>query len=47
MSILQANTLDEAFGMVKDHPHLHWASDCTIVVIEELPIPELEATSTQ
>ena len=44
MSILQANTLDEALEMVKDHPHLHWAPDCPIVVLEELPIPELEAT---
>ena len=41
MSILQANTLAEALDMVKDHHHLHWADDCEIVVLEEMPIPEL------
>lgn len=43
MSILQANTVDEALEMVKDHHHLHWAEDCEIVVLEEMPIPEMEA----
>jgi hypothetical protein len=47
MSILQANTLDEDLEMVKDHHHPHCAPDCSIVVLKELPIPELEATSTQ
>lgn len=42
MSILQANSMDAAYEMVKDHHHLHWADDCEIVVLEEMPIPELE-----
>ena len=43
MSILQANSMDEALEMVKGHHHLQWADGCEIVVLEELPIPELEA----
>ena len=43
MSLLQANTMDEALEMVKDHHHLHWAEECEIVVLEEMPIPEMEA----
>jgi hypothetical protein len=43
MSILQANSMDEAHSMVKDHHHLHWAEECEIVVLEEMPIPELES----
>ena len=42
MSILQAESMDEALMMVKDHHHLHWAEDCEIVVLEEMPIPEME-----
>jgi hypothetical protein len=42
MSILQAESMDEALAMVKDHHHLHWAEDCEIVVLEEMPIPEME-----
>lgn len=42
MSILQANTMDEALEMVKGHHHLHWAEDCEIVVLEEMPIPEMQ-----
>ena len=41
MSILQAESMDEALKMVKDHHHLHWAEDCEIIVLEELPIPEM------
>ncbi len=41
MSILQANTMDEALEMVKNHHHLHWAEDCEITILEEMPIPEL------
>jgi hypothetical protein len=47
MSILQANDIDEALAMVKDHHHLHWAPNCEIVVLEEMPIPELETRPTQ
>lgn len=42
MSILQAETMDEALGMVADHHHLGWAADCEIVLLEEQPIPELQ-----
>lgn len=42
MSILQAESMDEALEMVKDHHHLHWAPECEIVVLEEMPIPELQ-----
>jgi hypothetical protein len=42
MSILQADSMDEAVAMVKGHHHLHWAEDCEIVVLEEMPIPEME-----
>ncbi len=42
MSILQAGTMDEASEMVKDHHHLHWADECEIVILEEMPIPELQ-----
>jgi hypothetical protein len=43
MSILQADSMDEALTMVKDHHHLHWAEDCEMVLLEEMPIPEMEA----
>jgi hypothetical protein len=42
MSILQAESMDEALMMVRDHHHLHWAEGCEIVVLEEIPIPEME-----
>jgi hypothetical protein len=45
MSILQAESMAGALAMVKDHHHLHWAEDCEIVVLEEMPIPEMEATN--
>src|SRR5690349_7429453 len=41
MSIVQANSMDAAQEMVKDHHHLHWADQCEIVVLEEMAIPEL------
>src|ERR1700730_18305002 len=31
MSIFQAESMDEALAMVKDHHHLHWAEHCEIV----------------
>ena len=43
MSIIQAGSMKEALEMVKDHHHLHWADSCEITVLEEMPIPELEA----
>ena len=42
MSILQADNMDDALAMVKDHHHLHWADDCSIDILEEMPIPELQ-----
>ncbi|MFB7718917.1 MULTISPECIES: hypothetical protein [unclassified Nocardia] len=42
MSILQAESMDEALELVGDHHHLHWAEQCEIVVLEEQPIPELQ-----
>ena len=40
MSILLAESMDDAVEMVRDHHHLHWAEHCEIVVLEEMPIPE-------
>jgi hypothetical protein len=42
MSILQANTMDEALEMVRGHHHLQWAEECEIDILEEVPIPELQ-----
>jgi len=42
MSILQAESMDEALAMVDGHHHLYWAQECDIVVLEEQPIPELQ-----
>ncbi|HSX17729.1 MAG TPA: hypothetical protein VLH86_06545 [Patescibacteria group bacterium] len=39
MSILQADSMDEALEMVKGHHHLQWG---TITLLEEMPIPELQ-----
>ena len=38
-SILHANSLDEAVGMIKDHPHLSWVDGAEIEVLEEMPMP--------
>lgn len=43
MSILQADSIDEALELVKDHHHLQWAEGAEILLLEELPIPELQA----
>ena len=42
MSILQANSMDEALEMVKGHHHLQWAEGAEITVLEEMPIPEMQ-----
>src|SRR3978361_2054450 len=42
MSIVQAESMEEALDMVRNHHHLHWAESCEITVLEELAIPELE-----
>jgi hypothetical protein len=46
MSILQADSMDEVLEMVKDHHHLRWAEDCEILILEEIPIPEMEASNS-
>ncbi len=43
MSILQANSMDEALEMVKGHHHLQWADGAGITLLEETPIPEMQA----
>jgi hypothetical protein len=38
-SILQAENLEEATELLKDHPHLGWNAACEIEVHESLPVP--------
>ena len=38
-SILQAENLEGAQALVKDHPHLQWAAGCEIEVHEAQPLP--------
>jgi hypothetical protein len=38
-SILQAEDMDGAVAMLKDHPHLKWNEGCAIEVHEALPLP--------
>jgi len=38
-SILQADSLDEAKALLKDHPHLKWDGACAIEVHETMPLP--------
>ena len=44
MSILQAESRDEALRMVEGHHHLQWSDGCEILLLEEMPIPELQAS---
>ncbi|MHA2343551.1 MAG: hypothetical protein ACXADW_16915 [Candidatus Hodarchaeales archaeon] len=39
-SILQADNIDEAKKLLKDHPHLMWTEGCSIEVFESFPMPE-------
>jgi hypothetical protein len=43
MTILQADNMDAALSLVAQHHHLEWADSCSITILEELPIPEVEA----
>jgi hypothetical protein len=43
MSILQAESMDDALKLVENHHHLHWAESCEITVLEQMPIPEQAA----
>jgi len=38
-SILQAEDMDAAKALLKDHPHLAWAAGCSIEVYEVMPMP--------
>ena len=38
-SILQAENMNEAVGMLKAHPHLDWTDSCEIEVHESLSTP--------
>jgi len=38
-SILQAESLEEASELLRDHPHLDWNSACEIEVHESMPTP--------
>ncbi|KUL41830.1 YciI family protein [Actinoplanes awajinensis] len=43
MTILEAASMDEAVALVGDHHHLQWSDQCTITILEEMGIPEVEA----
>lgn len=38
-SILQAENMEAAKALVKDHPHLGWAAGCEIEIHETQPLP--------
>ena len=38
-SILQAEDITEAEGLLKGHPHLGWTEGCQIEVYEKMPLP--------
>jgi len=38
-SILQAENMDEAKSLMKDHPHLNWTTECEIEIHESMPTP--------
>lgn len=38
-SVLQAEDMEEAVAMLKNHPHLDWVDSCEIEVHEMLPLP--------
>jgi hypothetical protein len=38
-SILQAESMEEAMGLLKEHPHLTWNGSCEIEVHESMPTP--------
>lgn len=41
-SILQAENMEEAKELLKDHPHLSWVEGSEIEVYEFLPMPGME-----
>lgn len=38
-SILQADGMDQAIEMLKNHPHLEWMDACEVEVHESMPLP--------
>lgn len=38
-SILQAENMEEAKGLLSEHPHLGWDATCSIEVHESMPTP--------
>jgi hypothetical protein len=38
-SVLQAESMDDAVGLLKEHPHLDWADECDIEVHEYAATP--------
>ena len=38
-SILQAENIEGAKGLLKEHPHLKWNATCSIEVHETMPLP--------
>ena len=38
-SILEAENMEDAKALMKNHPHLGWNADCTIEVHETMPLP--------
>jgi hypothetical protein len=43
MTILQADNMNAALSLVGEHHHLQWADSCSITILEEMAIPEVEA----
>ena len=38
-TLIEADSMDDALALAKDHPHLNMPGGCTIEVHEALPIP--------
>jgi hypothetical protein len=38
-SIVQADNMEQAKGLLQNHPHLGWNADCSIEVHETMPLP--------
>jgi len=41
-SILQADSMDHAMELIKEHPHLDWNATCEITLHETMPTPGSE-----
>ena len=38
-TLIEADSMDDALALAKDHPHLNMPGGCTIEVHEALPVP--------